>query len=76
MATNEQYEAALQAALKAKNPTLVRSIRAAMRGEVVDPFEGLSLHPEMDHLWGKPSESTTDFRRYMRKNPSAETSEE
>ena len=66
MATNEQYEAALQAALKAKNPTLVRSIRAAMRGEVVDPFEGLSLHPEMDHLWNPPK---TDHKRFMRKNP-------
>ena len=51
MATNEQYEAALQAALKAKNPVLVRSIRAAMEGRVVDPFEGMSLHPELDYLW-------------------------
>ena len=74
MATNEQYEAALQAALKAKNPTLVRSIRAAMRGEVVDPFEGLSLHPEVDHLWGKPSESKRRSRKYTKKP--AETSEE
>ena len=51
MASNEQYEAALEAALKAKNPVLVRSIRAAMEGRVVDPLEGLSLHPEVDHLW-------------------------
>ena len=51
MASNEQYEAALEAALKAKNPVLVRSIRVAMEGRVVDPLEGLSLHPEVDHLW-------------------------
>ena len=54
MATNEQYENALRAALKAKNPVLVRSIRAAMEGRVVDPFEGLSLHPELDDLWKMP----------------------
>ena len=51
MATNEQLQAALRAALKAKNPVLVRSIRAAMEGRVVDPFEGMSIHPEVDHLW-------------------------
>ena len=54
MATNEQYEAALRAAQKAKNPVLVRSIRAAMEGRVVDPLEGLSIHPEVDHLWKMP----------------------
>ena len=51
MATNEQLQAALEAAQKAKNPVLVRSIRAAMDGRVVDPLEGLSIHPELDHLW-------------------------
>ena len=54
MATNEQYEQALRAALKAKNPVLVRSIRAAMEGRDVDPFEGMSIHPEVDHLWKLP----------------------
>lgn len=55
MATNEQLKNALKAALKAKNPVLVRSIRAAMEGRVVDPFEGmLSIHPELDHLWNPP----------------------
>lgn len=49
-----RLQKALEAALKAKNPTLVRSIRAAMEGRVVDPFEGLSLHPEVDHLWQYP----------------------
>jgi len=49
-----RLQKALEAALKAKNPTLVRSIRAAMDGRVVDPFEGLSLHPEVDHLWQYP----------------------
>jgi len=49
-----RLEAALEAALKAKNPTLVRSIRAAMEGRTVDPLEGLSLHPEVDHLWKYP----------------------
>ena len=51
MATNQQLQNALAAALKAKNPVLVRSIRAAMEGRVVDPFEGMSIHPEVDHLW-------------------------
>ena len=51
MATNKQLQDALQAALKAKNPVLVRSIRAAIDGRVVDPFEGMSIHPEVDHLW-------------------------
>jgi hypothetical protein len=49
-----RLQAALEAALAAKNPTLVRSIRAAMDGRVVDPLEGLSLHPEVDHLWRYP----------------------
>ncbi len=56
MASKDALEAALQAALKAKNPVLVRSIRAAMEGRVVDPFEGMSIHPELDHLWGNPPE--------------------
>ena len=42
---------ALQAALKAKNPVLVASIRAALEGREYDPLEGLSVHPEVDHLW-------------------------
>jgi hypothetical protein len=56
MATNKQLLAALRAAQKAKNPVLVRSIRAALEGRTVDPFEGLSVHPEVDHLWNFPSE--------------------
>ena len=51
-----RLQAALEAALAAKNPVLVRSIRAAMEGRVVDPFEGMSIHPEVDHLWNFPSE--------------------
>ena len=47
----ERLQAALQAARKAKNPVLVRSIQAALKDEVVDPFEGMSIHPEVDHLW-------------------------
>ncbi len=54
MATDEQLKAALRAAQKAKNPILVRSIRAAIEGRVVDPLEGLSLHPELDDLWKLP----------------------
>ncbi len=56
MATNEQLLVALRAAQKAKNPVLVRSIKAAIEGRVVDPFEGMSIHPEVDHLWNFPSE--------------------
>ena len=51
-----RLQAALEAALAAKNPVLVRSIRAAIDGRVVDPFEGMSIHPEVDHLWNFPSE--------------------
>ena len=52
-----RLEAALQAAVKAKNPWLAASIRAAMRGEEYDPFQDLSTgHPEMDdelrRMWG------------------------
>ena len=36
-----RLQAALRAAVKAKNPWLAASIRAAMRGEEFDPFEGL-----------------------------------
>ena len=32
---------------------MAASIRAALRGEEYDPFEGLSIHPEVDDLWGK-----------------------
>ncbi len=47
-----RLEAALQAAVKAKNPWLAASIRAAMRGEEYDPFEGFTTgHPEMDEEW-------------------------
>ena len=51
MERQERLQAALRAAVKAKNPWLVASIRAAMRGEEYDPFEGLSLHPEIDEMW-------------------------
>ena len=47
----ERLQHALEAARKAKNPVLVRSIQAALKDEVVDPFEGMSIHPEVDHLW-------------------------
>ena len=47
----DRLEAALAAAVKAKNPWLAASIRAAIRGEEFDPFEGLSIHPEIDELW-------------------------
>lgn len=49
----ERLEAALEAAVKAKNPWLAASIRAAIRGEEYDPFEHLSIHPEVDYLWKK-----------------------
>ena len=52
----ERLQAALEAARKAKNPVLVRSIQAALKDEVVDPFEGMSIHPEVDHLWKFGSE--------------------
>lgn len=44
----QRLEAALEAAVRAKNPFLAASIRAAMRGEDYDPFQGLleGLHPE------------------------------
>ena len=44
---------ALRAAVKAKNPWMAASIRAAMRGEEIDPFDGLTIHPEIDELWDK-----------------------
>ena len=44
---------ALRACVKAKNPWMAASIRAAMRGEEIDPFEGLSIHPEIDEMWRK-----------------------
>ena len=47
----QRLQAALEAARKAKNPVLVRSIQAALKNEVVDPFEGMSIHPEVDYLW-------------------------
>ena len=52
----QRLQAALEAARKAKNPVLVRSIQAALKDEVVDPFEGMSIHPEVDHLWNFGSE--------------------
>ena len=52
----ERLLRALEAARKAKNPVLVRSIQAALKDEVVDPFEGMSIHPEVDHLWKFGSE--------------------
>ena len=52
----ERLERALQAAIKAKNPVLCASIRAALREEPYDPLEGLldDVHPEMRGLldWG------------------------
>ena len=47
----QRLQAALEAARRAKNPVLVRSIQAALKGEEIDPFEGMSIHPEVDHLW-------------------------
>lgn len=45
-------EAALRAVVAAKNPFLAASIRAALRGEDdFDPFQGMSIHPEIDELW-------------------------
>ena len=50
-----RYQDALRAAVKAKNPWLAASIRAAMRGEEYDPFQDLSIHPEIDdHKFLKP----------------------
>ena len=43
---------ALRAAVKAKNPWMAASIRAAMRGEEFDPFEGLE-HPEIKWLFNQ-----------------------
>ena len=53
MEREERLKAALRAAVKAKNPWLAASIRAAMRGEEYDPFEGLSIHPEIDEMWSQ-----------------------
>ena len=50
-----RLQAALRAAVKAKNPWLAASIRAAMRGEEFDPFEGLEMHPEMKDMFNPPS---------------------
>ena len=46
-----RLQAALRAAVKAKNPWLAASIRAAMRGEEFDPFAGLEIHPEIDEYF-------------------------
>jgi len=54
MDRQERLEAALRAAVKAKNPWLAASLRAALRGEEYDPFKDLSIHPEVDHLWQFP----------------------
>ena len=53
----QRLQEALRAAVKAKNPWLAASIRAAMRGEQYDPFKDLSVgHPEVDdelrRMWG------------------------
>ena len=50
----ERLEAALQAAIRAKNPVLCASIRAALREEPYDPLQGLyeSLHPEVRDALG------------------------
>lgn len=50
----QRLEAALEAAIRAKNPVLCASIRAALREEPYDPLEGLfeSLHPEMRDALG------------------------
>ena len=37
-----RLQEALRACVKAKNPWMAASIRAALRGEDYDPFEGLS----------------------------------
>jgi hypothetical protein len=50
-----RLQAALRAALAAKNPWLAASIRAAIRGEDYDPFQGLEIHPEIDEFLN-PSE--------------------
>lgn len=49
----ERLQRALEAAVRAKNPWLAASIRAAMRNEPYDPFEGLrdGMHPEVRELW-------------------------
>ena len=52
-----RLQRALEAAVRAKNPWLAASIRAAMRGEQYDPFKDLSVgHPEVDEelrrMWG------------------------
>ena len=48
-----RLQEALRACVKAKNPWMAASIRAALRGEDYDPFENMSIHPEIDHLWKK-----------------------
>ena len=47
----KRYQAALAAARKAGNPTLEKSILAAMRGEEYDPFKDISMHPEVKEYW-------------------------
>ena len=46
-----KLQAALRAAMKAKNPWLCTSIRAAMLGEEYDLFQGLGFHPEIDEFF-------------------------
>ena len=46
-----KLQAALRAAMKAKNSWLCSSIRAAMRGEEYNPFQGLEIHPEIDEFF-------------------------
>ena len=51
---DKRLQEALRAAVKAKNPWLAASIRAAMRGEEFDPFQGLEDHPEMKGMFDPP----------------------
>ena len=48
----ERLRAALKAAKAAGNPTLCKSIEAAMRGEDYDPFKDLNIHPEVRGVMG------------------------
>ena len=46
----QRLKAALEAARRAGNPTLVASIEAAIKGETFDPLAGLQIHPEAREL--------------------------
>ena len=45
-----RLRAALRAATEAGNPTLVKSIEAAMEGRSYDPLSDINIHPEVRHL--------------------------